>query len=154
MARRYWLMKSEPSVFSIEDLRAKGTAPWDGVRNFIARNYMRAMKVGDGVLFYHSSEEPIGVAGLAEVAKEAHPDPTAWDQKSDYYDPRSRPDRPLWDQVEVRWVETFPRLVPLEDLRRARELRALIILRRGNRLSVTPVTEKQWNRIVQMGHLA
>ena len=150
MATRFWLMKSEPSVFGIDDLAKKGVAPWDGVRNFIARNFMRSMKVGDGVLFYHSSDEPIGVAGIAEVAREAYPDHTSWDRKSDYFDRRSTPERPLWFMVDVRFVRKFPRLVPLAELRKEKALRGMILLRRGNRLSVTPVTPKQWARILEL----
>ena len=109
----YWLMKSEPSVFSIEDLRKKKTAGWDGVRNYQARNFMRAMKVGDRALFYHSNAEPSGIAGVAEVVRAAYPDPTQFDRKDGHYEPRATRQRPLWDQVDVRFVEAFPRVIAL-----------------------------------------
>ena len=146
-------MKSEPSVFSIQDLRrkARSTAPWDGVRNFQARNFMMKMRPGDGVLFYHSSDDPVGVAGIAEVAREAYPDHTAWDPKSEYHDPKSTPEKPRWYMVDVRWIETFPRLVPLAALRARKSLQDMILLRPGNRLSVTPVGPAHWRTIVEMG---
>lgn len=148
----YWLMKSEPSVFSIQHLKKKPkrTSSWDGVRNFMARNYMMAMKKGDGVLFYHSSDDPVGVAGTAEVVREAYPDHTARDPKSEYYDKRATEEKPLWYMVDVKWTSTFPKLIPLEALRKNRALKNMIILRRGNRLSVTPVTEAQWKAILEM----
>ncbi len=151
MARSYWLMKSEPSVFSIRDLEAKKTAPWDGVRNFMARNFMRAMKQGDAVVFWHSSEDPAGPAGVAEVAREAYPDHTSWDPESEYYDPRSTPEKPRWDMVDVSFVEVFPGVVPIERLRRTKSLAKAIVLRRGNRLSVTPLTKKEFDAIVKLG---
>lgn len=152
----YWLMKSEPSVFSIEDLRAKpgSTAPWDGVRNFMARNFMMRMKLGDRVLFYHSSDEPVGVAGIAEVVREAYPDHTARDPSSEYYDPKATEEKPRWFMVDVRWVETFPRLLPLSELRGQKELKDMILLRPGNRLSVTPVTPQQWDAILALARRA
>jgi predicted RNA-binding protein with PUA-like domain len=151
-ARHYWLMKSEPSVFSVQDLAKKPhrTAPWDGVRNYQARNHMMGMKAGDGVLFYHSSEPPVGVAGIAEVAREAYPDHTARDRKSEYYDPKATGDKPRWFMVDVRWVASFPELVTLDSMRRNRRLRDMLLLRKGNRLSVIPVTAAQFAAVEAM----
>lgn len=141
---RAWLVKTEPDVFSFHDLwRAPGrTTAWDGVRNYQARNYMRdGMRIGDAVLFYHSNATPPGVAGLAEVASAAYPDPSQFDPRSPYHDPTSPPDAPRWLVVDVRAVAPLPRLVSLDELRRDRVIARLdlVLLRRGNRLSVMPV---------------
>lgn len=149
VAKRLWLMKSEPSVFSIEDLRRVKVTGWDGVRNYQARNYMREMKVGDGVLFYHSNAEPAGVAGLAEVAKLAYPDPTQFDPKNDHYDPKATREAPRWDQVDVRFVEALPRIVTLQELREVASLKDMALFISA-RLSVQPVTQAQWTTIVKM----
>ena len=149
----YWLIKSEPGCFSIDDLAAAphGTTGWDGVRNFQARNYLRdGMRLGDGLLFYHSVTNP-GVAGLATVAREAYPDVTALDPASDHYDPRSRPENPLWFMVDVRFVARFPQLVPLKALRAVPELAGMELLRKGSRLSVMPVTEAEFACIRALG---
>lgn len=147
----YWLMKSEPSVFGIEDLaKAKnGTSGWDGVRNFQARNYMREMKKGDLVFFYHSSCDVPGIAGVAAVQREAYPDPTQFDRKSDHYDEKSDPDSPRWDMVDVKLVRKFDRVIPLDELRKhaSGKLKDMIVLKRGNRLSITPVTKSEWSFI-------
>ena len=150
----HWLMKSEPSVFSIEDLKKKPdqTSSWDGVRNFTARNFMMQMKLGDRVLFYHSSDERVGVAGIAEVVREHHPDHTALDPSGEYYDPKATPENPRWFMVDVRHVETFPRLVSLAELRKTSALRRMIALRPGNRLSVTPLTAAEFDAIVGLAH--
>jgi predicted RNA-binding protein with PUA-like domain len=145
----YWLMKSEPDECSIDDvLAAPGhVTPWTGVRNYQARNYMRdAMRLGDGVLFYHSSCPEPGIAGIAEVASPARPDPTQFDRKSDYYDPKAAPDKPRWFLVEVRALRKIP-LVPLDALRNAKALQRMVTLRPGNRLSITPVSEPEWRYI-------
>jgi predicted RNA-binding protein with PUA-like domain len=147
--KNYWLMKSEPSECSIDDaLAAKGaTVPWTGVRNYQARNFMRdQMRVGDGVLFYHSSCAEPGIAGLAEVASAPYPDPTQFDRKSKYYDPAAKRDEPRWLLVDVRALRKT-RLVALADLRAHAELADMVILRRGNRLSITPVTPVEWRLI-------
>jgi predicted RNA-binding protein with PUA-like domain len=154
MGRRYWLMKSEPETFSIEDLaRApKQTTGWDGVRNYQARNLLRdEIKIGDGVLFYHSSAEPPGVAGTAEVARAGYPDPTQFDSKSNHHDPDARPDEPRWYMVDIKHTQTFPRFVPLPVLRDTPALRDMVLLRKGSRLSVQPVTPDEWKAIVAMG---
>ena len=144
---RYWLMKSEPESFGFDDLwRAPGrTTHWDGVRNYQARNFMRDdMRVGDGVLFYHSSADPVGVAGTAEVVREAYPDPTAFDPKDSHFDPKSKRDAPTWVMVDVRAVERFGRVVTLDALRADPVAAGLQALRKGNRLSITPVTAEEW----------
>lgn len=152
MPRRYWLMKSEPSVYSIDDLERDGKTGWDGVRNFQARNFMRdQMTVGDEVLFYHSSADPTGVAGLARVSAEAGPDPTAWDPKSRYRDPKSSPDDPRWFMVEVEFVEKFSAVVSLETLKAAPELEGMMVLQRGSRLSVQPVDRAHFSAVVKLG---
>jgi predicted RNA-binding protein with PUA-like domain len=146
---KYWLMKSEPDECSIDDvLAARGrTTPWSGVRNYQARNFMRdEMRVGDGVLFYHSSCPEPGIAGLAEVASPAYPDATQFDRKSDYYDPAAKREAPRWFNVDVRALRKA-RLVPLAELRRHKPLARMVLLRPGNRLSITPVSEAEWKYI-------
>ncbi len=147
----YWLMKSEPDEFSIDDLaRARGrTTPWFGVRNYQARNYMRDMKVGDRAFFYHSSCPEPGIAGIVEVAKLAYPDATQFDAKSPYFDAKATRANPRWVHVDVRLVEKT-QLVPLAELRAQPALADMVILRRGNRLSVTPVTGGEWKAIVKL----
>src|SRR5438128_4949885 len=146
----YWLMKSEPDEFSIDDLAAapKKTTPWFGVRNYQARNYMRDhMKVGDGVLFYHSSCDVPGIAGIARVASKAHPDDSQFDRKGEYFDPKAKREDPRWMLVDVKLVKKT-RLMPLEEMRTYPELSRMITLKPGNRLSITPVTEAEWKFIV------
>lgn len=143
-------MKSEPDVFSIYDLERDRCGHWDGVRNYQARNNMKAMKRGDLILFYHSSVEPPGVAGLARVCKEAYPDHTSWNPKSDYYDPRSKKDKPLWFMVDVEFVEVFPRFVSLDELKANPALEGMMVIRRGMRLSVQPVEKKHFETILKM----
>ena len=145
----HWLIKSEPDVFSIHDLaRAKArTTHWEGVRNYQARNFLRAMKQGDLALYYHSNAEPSAVAGIVEVVREAYPDATAQDPKSDYHDPKASAENPVWSMVDVRLVEIFPRELPLEELRTVKALAGMELLRRGSRLSVQPVTAAQFRTI-------
>jgi predicted RNA-binding protein with PUA-like domain len=146
---KYWLMKSEPDECSIDDvLGAKGRmTPWSGVRNYQARNFMRdQMRVGDGVLFYHSSCEIPGIAGVAEVASPAYPDESQFDKKSPYYDPASKRDAPRWYNVDVRALRKT-RLVPLSELREKKGLAGMRLLRPGNRLSITPVSSAEWRLI-------
>lgn len=151
-ARRYWLMKSEPKVFSIDDLaRApKQTTCWDGVRNYQARNYMRAMRVGDQVLFYHSNADPPAIVGLAEVTKAAYPDRTSFDPKDKHYDPKSTPARPIWEMVDVKFVRKFKKPLGLDQLRTIPSLKKMELLRRGSRLSVQPVRLEEWNTIITL----
>src|SRR5215207_2909450 len=151
--RRYWLVKSEPSVFSFDDLMAaKGrTTQWDGVRNFAARNFMRdGMKLGDQVFYYHSSVDPQVIVGVCEVAREAYPDATAFDPKHDGYDEDADPDAPTWYMVDLRAVEPLRRPVTLTELKAKPELAQMALLRIG-RLSVTPVTAAEWKVIRAMG---
>lgn len=149
---QYWLMKSEPDLFSIDDLknRPKQTEHWDGVRNFQARNFMRAMRAGDRAFFYHSSCAEPGVAGIIEIAREAYPDFTSWDPKSPYYDARSKPEKPYWYMVDVRFERKLKRLVPLTELRQTRALKTMRLLARGNRLSIMPVSANEWKTILEM----
>jgi len=144
----YWLMKSEPEVFGIDDLARKGQEHWDGVRNYQARNFMREMRVGDKVFFYHSNAKPSGIAGVAEVSREAYPDFTAWDPHSKYADPASTPDKPRWFMVDVKFVRKLKRVIPLEELKTHPALQEMPLLQRGSRLSVQPVTREQWEYIL------
>lgn len=151
---RYWLLKSEPDVFSFDDLRKLGKKgePWNGVRNYQVRNMMRdLMKKGDLGLFYHSSCPQPGVAGVLRIASAAKPDPTQFDEKSEYYDKGSKQEDPRWLLVDVVWEKDFKQFVPLEALRNEPKLADLLILRRGNRLSITEVTKKDFELICKMG---
>jgi predicted RNA-binding protein with PUA-like domain len=146
---KYWLMKSEPDECSIDDvLGAKGRiTPWSGVRNYQARNFMRdGMRVGDGVFFYHSSCPEPGIAGIAEVASVAYPDVTQFERKSPYFDPKSKMESPRWYNVDVRALRKT-RLIPLAELREQKTLAHMVILRPGNRLSITPVSDAEWKYI-------
>ena len=145
---RYWLMKSEPAEFSIDDLVRDGFVPWFGVRNYQARNFMRdQMRVGDGVLFYHSTCAEPGIAGLAEVGKLAYPDASQFDPHGKYFDPKATPEQPRWFNVDVRIVRKT-RLMPLAEIRTYPELANMRLLQRGNRLSITPVDPDEWRFIV------
>ena len=147
----YWLMKSEPNSYSIQDLKKDKTAFWDGVRNYQARNFMiQDMKIGDKVLFYHSNAKPSGVAGLARVCKKAEPDSTAWDKKSIYYDSKATKENPRWKAVTVSFVALFDRVLSLAELRAKKALKNMLLLKKGQRLSVLPVTKKEYDCIVQM----
>ena len=150
---RYWLMKSEPEVFGIDHLaRAKDqTTFWDGVRNYQARNLLREMAVGDGVIFYHSSADPPAAVGTAEVVRAASPDPTQFDPESDHYDPGSSRDDPRWFGVHVKLTGKFARPAPLAELRANPALADMVLLRKGSRLSVQPVTPAEWKVIVALG---
>jgi predicted RNA-binding protein with PUA-like domain len=146
---QYWLMKSEPDEVSVDDAIAapKSTVAWTGVRNYQARNYMRdQMRVGDGVLFYHSSCPEPGIVGLGKVVSTPYPDPTQFDRKSKYYDPKSKKDEPRWQLVDVQVTKKIP-IVSLEEMRARPELADMIVLKRGNRLSITPVEAKHWKAI-------
>ena len=144
-------MKSEPEVFSIADLERDGKTAWTGVRNYQARNFMRDdMRVGDAVLFYHSNAEPTGMAGLARVCSAAHPDATALDPKSDVFDPKATAANPIWMCVDVAFVEQFPRVVTLEELRSEKALADMLVLQRGMRLSVQPVSAEHFRKVVSL----
>lgn len=149
---KYWLMKSEPEVFSIDDLKKNKETFWDGVRNYQARNYMmKDMTVGDLVLFYHSNAEPSGVAGIAKVSKKASADPTQFDKKSDYYDAKSTKENPRWQAVHIGFVEKFKRFISLEEIRSEKALKDMVLLQKGSRLSVQPVTETQFEILCHIG---
>jgi predicted RNA-binding protein with PUA-like domain len=146
MSRRYWLMKCEPDAYSIDDFARDGKTHWEGVRNYQVRNFMRDdMKLGDGVLFYASSAEPSGVTGLARVCREAYPDPYAFKKGHEYFDPKSRKENPTWLMVDLEFIEKLGRVFTLEDIKRTPGLENMLVARRGNRLSVTPVTRQEWD---------
>jgi len=148
---RYWLMKTEPNVFSIDDLKSQKTTPWEGVRNYQARNFMRdEMKKGDLILIYHSNAKPPGIAGVGVVSKEAFPDHFAWDKKSKYYDPKSTKENPRWMMVEVKFKKKFKELLSLGEIKETEGLENMLILRKGNRLSITPVEKKHFEQIIGM----
>lgn len=146
----YWLMKSEPESYSIDDLKQDKKTPWEGVRNYQARNFMREMKKGDLVLFYHSNITPPGVAGLGKVCREYYPDQTQWNKKSKYYDTKSSKENPRWFLVDVCFVKKFKKLITLDELKNSSDLKDMLVTRKGSRLSVQPVTEKHFKRIVNL----
>ena len=154
MARQksYWLVKSEPDCFSIQHLAAcdKQTTCWSGVRNYQARNFMRAMSVGDRVLFYHSSADPPAVAGTAVVVRAAYPDPTAWDPRDDHFDPKASPDNPIWQMVDIQFEQAFSQSVPIGLLRTLPALKEMELLRQGSRLSVQSVRPREFETIVRL----
>ncbi len=149
---KYWLMKSEPDAFSLEDLKnaRDRTAAWDGVRNYQARNFMRDMSPGDQAFFYHSSCAHPGIVGIMEIVKRAYPDVTAFDPDEEHYDPKSRSDNPRWYMVDIRYKRAMRRLITLSELKQAPELASMALLRRGNRLSVMPVSAAEWRFILDM----
>lgn len=152
MAKQYWLMKSEPDEFGIEDLKRVDVEPWGGVRNYQARNFMRDdMKIGDEVLFYHSNTKPPGVAGLMTIASEAYPDPSQFQKKSKYFDEKSSKENPRWFLVDVKFKKIFKKYISLDDLKGESKLNEMKILQKGNRLSITPVTKQEFDHIVKMG---
>ena len=151
---RYWLMKTEPNVFSIDDLKKVKKEPWDGVRNYQARNFMRDdMKKGDLILFYHSNCDVPGVVGIAEVSKESFPDHTAFDKKSNYYDPKSDEENPRWMMVEVKFKKKFKRTISLAEMKEARNLAKMRLVQKGNRLSVMPVEKKEFDFILKIAEI-
>lgn len=147
---RHWLLKSEPDVYSIADLERDGSTSWEGVRNYQARNLMREMRLGDAVLFYHSNAKPPGVAGLARVVRPAYPDHFSWQEGHRYFDPNSSPDAPRWWMVDIEYVETLPRLVPLEELKTEPGLEEMLVTKR-TRLSVQPVKPAEYDIVVRLG---
>ena len=148
----YWLMKSEPDVFSIADLqsRPKQTEHWDGVRNYQARNFLRAMKRGDQAFFYHSSCAEPGIAGIVKITRPAYPDPSAFDPQSPFHDPRGTPEKPAWFMVDVKLLRSFRHVIPLSELKTNPSLKKMCLVQRGNRLSVMPVTAREWRAILEM----
>jgi predicted RNA-binding protein with PUA-like domain len=155
MPTRYWLMKCEPAAYTIDDLSRDRRTGWEGVRNYQARNFMRDdMRKGDRVLFYASNADPSGVTGLARIARAGYPDPFALKKGHKYYDPASTPARPIWYTVDVEFVERFPRLVPLETLKNTRGLEEMMVIRKGSRLSVQPVTRAEFAIVTRLGRRA
>ncbi len=153
--KRYWLMKCEPEAYSIDDLARDGSTSWEGVRNFQARNYLRDdFQVGDGVLFYASNSVPSGVAGLAEVSRAAYPDSFAFDPKHEYFDPKSDRANPTWYMVDVEFVEKFPEVVPLERLKETPGLEAMMVIKKGMRLSIQPVEKAEFEIVRKLGRKA
>ncbi|MSP71808.1 MAG: EVE domain-containing protein [Myxococcales bacterium] len=149
---RHWLMKSEPEVFSIDDLKENKKTSWEGVRNYQARNFMRDdMQLGDKVLYYHSNAEPTGVAGVAEVCRLAYPDPTQWDPRSKYHDASASREDPRWLMVDVKFVSRFSEVVSLESLKANPLLAGMPVLKRGMRLSVQPVSPEHFEEVVRLG---
>lgn len=145
-----WLLKTEPEVYSIDDLKRDRRTAWHGVRNYQARNFLRQMKVGDRILFYHSQSEPPGVAGIAEVSREAFPDPSQFDKKSEFFDAKASKETPRWFCPEVKFVEKAAKLLPLSSLRDDAKLKDMILLKRGSRLSVQPVSDAEFKRITEI----
>ena len=148
--RKYWLMKSEPDVYSIDHLKRDGTESWDGVRNYQARNFMRDMAIGDLAIFYHSSTKPPGAAGVCEISREAYPDDSQFDQKSKYYDAKSKKEDPRWSMVDVSFVEKFKELVSLQALKDDPELEGMRVTQKGSRLSVQPVDKTHFQRVLEL----
>ncbi|MBV8246274.1 MAG: EVE domain-containing protein [Candidatus Eremiobacteraeota bacterium] len=151
---RHWLFKSEPHAYSFDDLQRDGTTPWSGVRNFQARNNMLEMRAGDLGFFYHSSIAEPAAVGICEVVREGYPDFTAFDKKSEYYDRKSTPEKPLWQMVDVRFVEPLARPVTLAEMREEPRLMGMALLKRGQRLSVQPVMPSEWKIILELSRRA
>lgn len=150
MPTKFWLMKSEPDVYSIDDLARDGKTMWDGVRNYQARNFMRdQMKTGDFVFFYHSNAEPSGIAGMARVAGKSYPDPTAFDKKDVHYAAKSKKENPTWYLVDISFVKKFKKFLSLEELKNTKGLEDMLLLQKGSRLSVQPVSEKNWKLVLK-----
>jgi len=149
---KYWLMKTEPAAFSFDDLKnsPNRTAHWDGVRNYQARNFMREMQKGDRVLFYHSQSDPLAIVGTAEVVRTAYPDHTQFDPSSKYFDPKSDPNNPRWDMVDIRFQQAFESPITLSELRETPGLEDMVLLRKGSRLSVQPVTAQEWKIVLAL----
>jgi len=150
----YWLFKSEPDTFSIDDLKSRGAKgePWDGVRNYQARNFLRDdARVGDLVLFYHSNTDPVGVAGVAKVVRAGYPDPFQFDKRNKYFDPKSKPESPTWITVDVGFVEKFAEVVALSTLKSMPGLEKMVVTQRGSRLSVQPVTKEEFEIVRKLG---
>jgi len=147
---RYWLMKSEPDVYSIDQLKTDRTTWWEGVRNYQARNFMtKEMQLGDQVLFYHSNANPPGIAGIAEVSELAAPDTTAMDPKSEYFEPKATASNPIWQCVQVKFVKKFKSFLPLDEIKTIKGVEKMVLLQKGSRLSVQPVSEKEFNIILR-----
>ncbi len=154
MAKRYWLIKSEPITYGIDHLKKDGKTLWEGVRNFQARNFMmKDMQIGDEVLFYHSNAEPPGIAGIATISDSAQPDPTQFNKKSDYYDKRATSEKPMWFCAELKFKNKFKKFIPLDQLKSDPKLKDMLVLKRGQRLSIQPVTPAEFSHICHQGEL-
>lgn len=146
-------MKSEPNTYSIDDLLKDKTTQWEGIRNYQARNFMKdEMSIGDKVLFYHSNAKPPGVAGLAEVSRLAYPDHFAWNPDSDYFDPKSTPDKPIWMMVDVKFIRKFNTFISLDLIKQDPHLQDMMVIKRGARLSIQPISQENYNYISQLGN--
>ena len=153
MAQRYWLMKCEPSAYTIDDLARDGRTSWEGVRNFQARNFMRDdMQVGDGVLFYASNADPSGVTGLAEIVRAGYPDEYSWKKGHKYFDETSTKAKPVWYMVDIGFVARFPEIVSLDTLKRTKGLESMMVTQKGSRLSVQPATKREFEIVSRLGH--
>ena len=150
-ATRHWLMKCEPEAYTIEQLERDGTTSWEGVRNFQARNFLRQMRVGDLALFYASNAKPSGAAGVVRIARAAYPDPVQFEKGHEYYEPKSRPEKPYWYTVDVRFVERFPHVVSLDTLKRTPALKRMMVVQPGRRPSVQPVAAGEFELVCRMG---
>jgi predicted RNA-binding protein with PUA-like domain len=151
VSKRFWLMKCEPSAYTIDDLKRDGTTGWEGVRNYQARNFMRdGMQVGDGVLFYASNADPSGVTGVAAISRAGYPDPFALRKGHDYYDPKHTAEKPIWYSVEIAFVERFKDVLPLTTLKQAKGLQGMMVNQKGSRLSVQPVTQKEFELVCRL----
>jgi predicted RNA-binding protein with PUA-like domain len=149
----YWLMKSEPTTYSIDDLIRDQITPWEGVRNYQARNFMRdQMKINDKVLFYHSNTKPPSVTGLAKICRLAYPDHFAWDPQSNYYDPKSSPNTPIWMMVDIKFIKKFTHFVSLDELKLDPNLQDMMVIKRGTRLSIQPITKENYDHITTLGN--
>lgn len=146
----YWLMKSEPDVFGVDDLKKVEREPWDGIRNYQARNYIREMRPGDLAFFYHSNQTPPGIAGIMKIVSEPYPDSTAFDPNAHYYDPKSDPKNPRWYLVDVAYIRHLNRFLSLDLLRQQPELKSLPLVQKGSRLSIMPIDTDQWNFILSL----
>ncbi len=148
----YWLMKCEPSAYSIDDLKRDGTTSWEGVRNFQARNFLRdGMRKGDKVLFYASNADPSGVTGIAEIVREAYPDKFATKKGHAYYDEKATAENPIWYMVDIGFIDKFPRIVPLDELKETPGLEEMVVTRKGSRLSIQPVTKPEFDIVAKLG---
>lgn len=149
---KYWLMKCEPAAYTIDDLKRDGTTSWEGVRNYQARNFLRdEMKAGDKVLFYASNADPSGVTGIAEISREAYPDKFATKKGHEYFDPKATKDDPIWYMVDIRFVEKFPEIVPLDTLKSTAGLEDMVVTKKGSRLSIQPVKKQEFDIVVKLG---
>lgn len=149
MPQKYWLMKSEPDTYSIDDLERDQVNMWEGCRNYTVRNFMRdQMEVGDLAFFYHSNADPAGIVGLMRIARTAYPDPTQFDPASDYHDPKSRPENPRWLAVDVEFIEKWERPLTLKEIKADPELSGMLVAQRGQRLSIMPVTATEWSAVL------